>query len=64
MCRTSSRSYPKHPAAPTEEKKVKAKKGDAKPRKKKRLRWVEVEDEVVEEDIIDAEEAEVDESEK
>ena len=45
-------------------KKVKAKKDDAKPRKKKRLRWVEVEDEVVEEDIVDIEEAEVDEPEK
>lgn len=44
-------------------KKLKAKKNDGKPRKKKRLKWVEVEEEAVEDDfeddIIDSEAEEV-----
>ena len=44
-------------------KKLKAKKDDKKPRKKKKLMWVEVEDEPAEEDIVDGEAKIVDEEE-
>ena len=44
-------------------KKLKAKTGDKKPRKKKKLMWVEVEDEPAEEDIVDGEAKIVDEEE-
>ena len=44
-------------------KKLKAKTGDKKPRKKKKLMWVDVEDEPAEEDIVDGEAKIVDEEE-
>lgn len=44
-------------------KKLKAKKDDKKPRKKRKLMWVEVEDEPAEEDIVDGEAKIVDEEE-
>lgn len=44
-------------------KKLKAKTGDKKPRKKRKLMWVEVEDEPTEEDIVDGEAKIVDEEE-
>lgn len=44
-------------------KKLKAKTGDKKPRKKRKLMWVDVEDEPAEEDIVDGEAKIVDEEE-
>ena len=45
-------------------KKLKAKTGDKKPRKKRKLMWVDVEDEPAEEDIVDGEAKIVDEEEE